>query len=128
MRIRTRPNVHTIVAPVGRSTLRERYTPSADTSVPIDQPIARRFPIESAYSIAATDGTIKYRQPVRVDAQCDRGVLVTELPAHVRNGRPVLQEQTRRRVSHLVAAAPIELGRIEYAIERLPHVSGDGCW
>ena len=30
------------------------------TIVPIDQPIARRFPIESAYSIAATDGTIRY--------------------------------------------------------------------
>src|SRR5262249_55800744 len=57
--ISTRPNVQTMVAPVGRSILRERYTPSAETSVPIVQPIARRGPMFSAYSIAPTDGTIR---------------------------------------------------------------------
>ena len=51
--------MQTIVAPVGRSSLSERYTPSADTIVPIVQPIASRLPIVSAYSIAATDGTIR---------------------------------------------------------------------
>src|SRR5437667_10225086 len=55
----TTPNVQTMVAPVGRSSCSDRYTPSADTIVPIDQPIASRLPIESAYSIAATDGTIR---------------------------------------------------------------------
>ena len=52
-------NVHTIVGPVGRSRTRERYTPSADTTVPIVQPIARRLPMLSANSIAATDGTMR---------------------------------------------------------------------
>src|SRR5436190_10000006 len=57
--ISTRPNVHTIVAPVGRSICSDRYTPNADTSVPIVHPIARRGPMFSAYSIAPTDGTIR---------------------------------------------------------------------
>ena len=38
----------TIVAPVGRSRTSDRYTPSADTIVPIDQPIASRGPMRSA--------------------------------------------------------------------------------
>src|SRR5207245_5895623 len=44
----TPPKVQTIVAPVGRSQSTERYTPSAETSVPIVQPIARRRPMVSA--------------------------------------------------------------------------------
>ena len=51
--------VNTIVAPVGRSSLSDRYTPMADTTVPMVQPIARRSPIRSAYSIAPTDGTMR---------------------------------------------------------------------
>ena len=48
MRTSTRPNVHTMVAPVGRSSMSERYTPSADTTVPMVQPIASRVPMLSA--------------------------------------------------------------------------------
>jgi hypothetical protein len=44
----TTPNVHTMVAPVGRSSTSDRYTPSADTTVPIVHPMARRRPIVSA--------------------------------------------------------------------------------
>ena len=56
MIIRTSPNVHTIVAPVGRSSCNDRYTPRAETKVPIDHPMASRRPIVSAYNIAATEG------------------------------------------------------------------------
>ena len=55
----TPPKVTTIVAPVGRSRCSDSQMPSSETSVPIDQPIASRLPIVSAYSIAATDGTIR---------------------------------------------------------------------
>ena len=58
MIIRTRPKVHTIVAPVGRSRRSDKYTPSAETTVPIVQPMARRRPMVSAYSMAATLGLI----------------------------------------------------------------------
>jgi len=44
IRISTIPKVQTMVAPVGRSSSSERNTPSALTSVPIVQPIARRGP------------------------------------------------------------------------------------
>src|ERR1051325_1951749 len=54
------PKVQTIVAPVGRSSLNEARMPSALTSAPIVQPIARRLPIDCAKSIAATDGTMRY--------------------------------------------------------------------
>jgi hypothetical protein len=59
IKIRTIPNVHTMVAPVGRSILRERYTPNAETSVPMVQPMANRGPILSAYNMAPTEGTIR---------------------------------------------------------------------
>src|ERR1019366_2627598 len=59
MAIRTMPNVHTMVAPVGRSICSERYTPSAETSVPMVQPMARRGPILSAKSMPPTEGTIR---------------------------------------------------------------------
>ena len=36
--------------------------PIALTIAPIDQPMARRFPIDRANSIAATDGTIRYEK------------------------------------------------------------------
>ena len=36
--------MQTMVAPVGRSIFRERPTPSADTTVPIVQPMAKRGP------------------------------------------------------------------------------------
>src|SRR5437588_12683710 len=55
----TAPNVQTIVAPVGKSSATEKYTPNAETSVPIVQPIANRFPMWSANSIAPTDGTTR---------------------------------------------------------------------
>ena len=42
MQTSTRPKVQTIVGPVGRSRITERYTPRADATVPIVQPIARR--------------------------------------------------------------------------------------
>jgi len=54
------PKVQTMVAPVGRSSLNESSTPSNVTRAPMLQPMARRFPIEVAKSIAATDGTIRY--------------------------------------------------------------------
>src|ERR1043165_7633708 len=54
------PNVQTIVAPVGRSAWNEIMIPIALTTAPIDQPMARRLPIDFANSIAATDGTIRY--------------------------------------------------------------------
>src|SRR2546422_8178557 len=38
IRIRKMANVQTMVAPVGRSIFSERYTPSADTSVPMVHP------------------------------------------------------------------------------------------
>src|ERR1035437_6919963 len=41
------PNVQTMVAPVGKSRMNERYTPTADTTVPIVHPIARRVPMRS---------------------------------------------------------------------------------
>jgi hypothetical protein len=44
----TTPKVTTIVAPVGRSRTSDRYTPSADTIVPIVHPIASRLPTVSA--------------------------------------------------------------------------------
>src|SRR5947207_1484887 len=44
IRIRKMANVQTMVAPVGRSIFSERYTPTADTSVPMVQPMARRVP------------------------------------------------------------------------------------
>ena len=49
----------TIVAPVGRSSRKDRATPPAETSAPIVQPIARRVPSRSAKSMAVTDGTIR---------------------------------------------------------------------
>src|SRR6476661_9043685 len=59
IKIKTAPNVHTMVAPVGVSMLTEKYTPNADTSVPIVHPIASRGPTRSANNIAPTEGTIK---------------------------------------------------------------------
>ena len=37
----------------------DRYTPTPETMVPIVQPMARRVPMCSEYSMAATDGTIR---------------------------------------------------------------------
>ena len=48
-----------MVAPVGVSNKTEKYTPSAETNVPMVQPIASRRPMRSAKSIAPTDGTTK---------------------------------------------------------------------
>src|SRR3954447_26259427 len=53
------PNVTTMVAPVGRSILNDRKMPTAVTSAAMIQPRARRFPIELAKSMAATEGTIR---------------------------------------------------------------------
>src|SRR6266550_2298956 len=60
--ISARPNVQTIVAPVGKSILNDNRMPSAVTSAPIVQPIARRLPIERLNNIAATDGTMRYEK------------------------------------------------------------------
>ena len=59
----------------------------------------------------------RVRQPVRVDAQRDRGVLVTKLPGHVRDGRAILQQERRERVPHLVRAAAIQPGGIQHLSE-----------
>ena len=59
IRTSTAPNVQTIVAPVGVSRATEKYTPSAETRVPIVQPIASRGPTRSANSMAPTEGTIR---------------------------------------------------------------------
>jgi hypothetical protein len=62
------------------------------------------------------------RQPVGIDTQGDRRILVPQLATHVRDGRAVLQLQRCERVPHLVRSASIEFGRVEDAIERLPNV------
>ncbi len=59
MTISARPNVQTIVAPVGRSKFTEKYMPNIDTIPPITQPIASRGPMREAHSMAPTDGTIR---------------------------------------------------------------------
>ena len=56
------PNVQTIAAPVGRSAWNEIMIPIALTTAPIVQPMARRFPIDRAKSMAATDGTMRYEK------------------------------------------------------------------
>src|SRR5438034_10022652 len=68
------PNVQTIVAPVGRSSLNDSITPSALTNAPIDQPMARRLPIDLAKSIAPTDGTIRYENPSSTPAMATEDV------------------------------------------------------
>src|ERR1043166_5902292 len=65
---RARPKVQTIVAPVGRSSLKESRTPRSVTRAPMLQPMARRFPIDVAKSIAATEGTIRYEKTRRTPA------------------------------------------------------------
>ena len=62
------PNVQTIVAPVGRSSLNDSRTPSMVTAAPMVQPIARRLPIDLAKSIAVTDGTMRYEKTNRTPA------------------------------------------------------------
>ena len=57
--MRTMPKVQTMAAPVGRSSWTERKMPSAETIVPMLHPMARRRPMCSEYSMAATDGTIR---------------------------------------------------------------------
>ena len=56
---RIRPKVQTVVAPVGRSKMTEKYIPSIETTAPMTHPMARRGPIRFAQSMAPTDGTIR---------------------------------------------------------------------
>src|SRR5688572_7534417 len=50
-----RPNVQTIVAPVGKSNWTEKYIPSIETSTPMTQPIASLGPMREEKSIPPTD-------------------------------------------------------------------------
>ena len=59
---------------------------------------------------------------MRVDTQRDRRVSVAELPAHIRNRRPVLQQQRCEGVPHLVWTAAMETRGVQHAVERLAHV------
>src|ERR1700730_2308784 len=59
MTMSTAPKVQTMVAPVGRSSSTEKYTPRAETNVPMVHPMANRRPIRSAKSMAPTEGTIR---------------------------------------------------------------------
>src|SRR5262249_14533968 len=52
-------NVKTMVALVGKSSRQEIQQPSAETSVPMVQPMAKRVPMRSANSMAPTEGTMR---------------------------------------------------------------------
>src|SRR4051812_26054724 len=61
-------------------------------------------------------------QPVRVDAQRNRRVLVAELLRDVGDGRSPLQQQRGKRVSQLVRAATMQARPVQQAIERLADI------
>src|SRR5439155_278562 len=60
--------------------------------------------------------------PVRVDAERDGRVLVSELATHVRDGHAIRQEQRREGVPHLVGTAAIEPGSVKDSIQGLADV------
>jgi hypothetical protein len=57
-----------------------------------------------------------------IHAERDRRIAVAELRGRVGDPHAVLEQQRRKRVAHLMRASPIQSGRIEDAIQRLPHV------
>ncbi len=63
-------------------------------------------------------------QPVRVNAERNCRILVSELTTHVRCRSPRLQQQRRKRVSHLVRFASMQLRLVEQLIQRLADVRG----
>ena len=59
IRARTRPNVQTIVAPVGRSNRTEKYMPSIETTLPMTHAIASLGPTRPENSMPPTEGTMR---------------------------------------------------------------------
>src|SRR5881409_3160725 len=64
----------------------------------------------------------RVREPVRVDAERDRRILVSELTAHIRDGLSGLEQQRCKCMSHLMRSPAVQFSFVENLVERFSDV------